>query len=207
MTKAPKFNVGDTVLPTTSSLRVAWGEMTVDSYRTSDGVYICRAARGGKGGFYEHQLNLVKSAELAEPKLDLTKPLQTRGGFPAKYIGVNTDNGKLIFEITRGPSWGRTTVLEYRLPSGKVGLLKNERTPEDIINKPAVVTTVFRNMYDDAAFGKTAHKAFSTAQYAAKTGKTRIGMLEITLTDGVQTGVKVRLCEPHKRENGKHSSV
>lgn len=60
------------------------------------------------------------------------------------------------------------------------------------------VTFTYRNVYQNGTAGSTAHKSLDVAKFAAKVGKTRVGILKIG-TDGSAELLK---CVPSKRSSG-----
>ena len=133
--------------------------------------------------------------------LNLSKPLQTRSGLPAKFV-ANAADGRLIFEIT---AWGEGTLV-YRYADGRVIRTPGALDPGDIVEK-VVVSTSYFNLYDDGQTGKSVHKSFDDAKLRSKVGKTRIGIIEVTKTDGVVTASKLHSCVPAVRKSSYQTAV
>lgn len=89
-------------------------------------------------------------------------------------------------------------VLAYT--NGWQSMDKNWESPNDFDSFPFAppVTFTYRNVYQNGTAGSTAHKSLDVAKFAAKVGKTRVGILKIG-TDGSAELLK---CVPSKRSSG-----
>lgn len=141
-------------------------------------------------------------------QLDVTKPLQTRGGFAVSYVATVGD--RLIIEITR---YG-TKELAYRNLDGTSGNLavtgkiaartcgSAVQDMEDVINVD-VTTIEFVNVYADGSTGTARHKTRDDAAARSKVGQTRVGILKLVTRNGEFFGSTYEALKPHRRTTGR----
>jgi hypothetical protein len=138
------------------------------------------------------------------PALDLTQPLETRGGCDVRYIA--TDGSSLIVEITRYGTKGlerrNLDGSDYGRAHRRLGMLDTE----DVINK-VVRTEAFFNVYSDGSTGHSVHLSRKDAAERSKVGKSRIGILKVVTVNGVVTASAYEALEPHTRTSGTVRSV
>lgn len=142
----------------------------------------------------------------AEPPLDTSKPLQTRDGKPVRFVGKIGDTGQLVVEVTYASGWTSEKATELRYHDGRKSANRRIQSGDDIINK-VVVTETFRNVYADASISDYAHKSLDAATRLCKLGKTRVGILQFTKTNGEVTSSKYHPGTPFVRKRASEVGV
>jgi hypothetical protein len=118
--------------------------------------------------------------------VDLNKPLQTRSGAKARLLGIITGaEYSHVFAVTNTATGG-----EYILSRYPTGLAGDYCTgPGDIINAPEV-TERFGNVYKDPYEPQVWHATKKDVDFNERICG-RIGLIKVTLTDGVPTKVEL----------------
>lgn len=134
--------------------------------------------------------------------LNLDRPLQTRSGLKARFVG-NATGGQLAFAI--GYLGGEA--IEFRYADGrkygrtKVGQVSILQSADDVINT-VVERVTFFNVYANGTIGKTPHAKLDHAKARAKVGLLRVGILEQFSEDGTVTATRYHPCAPTTRTSG-----
>nr|WP_294850080.1 hypothetical protein [uncultured Sphingomonas sp.] len=142
---------------------------------------------------------------VAQPaRLDTSKPLQTRSGLKARFVGTGPD-GQLAFAIL----YPAGATIEFRYANGNRVRSNDRFTPatvtesaDDIINQ-VVKTSQFRNVYANGlSSGSTVHSQLQHAKERAKVGQLRIGILQTDFENGVVVASAYHPCVPQVRSMG-----
>jgi hypothetical protein len=112
--------------------------------------------------------------------LDLNKPMQTRDGKPARFLGTINNESEYIFAIMDEDG---SEYVVFRYASGKVE--EYGRNSGDIINAPEALTT-YQRIYANVASASTwTGTSYDSLEAIGARDHTRsVGILKLTLENG-----------------------